>query len=73
VFSTIEATDEWIARAGVSGTLTHYPLDMSVYDWVIAKGYWTPKRDDQRTPEFIQSFTSAYTGHHHYEGGQRTG
>jgi hypothetical protein len=73
VFSTIETADEWIARVGASGTLTRYPLDVSVYDWVIAEGYWTPKRDDQRTPEFIQRFTSAYTGHHHYEGGRRNG
>jgi hypothetical protein len=71
VFSTVGKAEEWIGKHMLTGVLTWYPLDVGVYEWVIEKGYWEPKRDDQRTPEFIQRFSSAHTGHHHYENGRR--
>jgi hypothetical protein len=73
VFTAIEKADRWIARRKLSGTLTWYPLDTGVYEWVIEQGRWVPSKDYQKTPEFIQSFSSAYTGHYHYENGSRDG
>ncbi len=73
VFTTVEKAEEWIAKHKLSGVLTWYPLDSPVYEWVIARGYWQPKKDHQRTPDFIQTFSSAYTGHYHYENGSRDG
>lgn len=70
VFSTIEKAEAWIAGHSLSGVLTWYPLDAGIYDWIVASDIWQPYRDDQRTPEFIGSFSSAYR-HHHYESGVR--
>jgi hypothetical protein len=69
VFSTREKAEEWIAKHRLSGILTAYPLDEGVYDWSVAKGVFEPKRDEQRTPAFIGRFSSAATGHWHYEDG----
>jgi hypothetical protein len=73
VFSTVEEAEIWITRYRLSGILTWYPLNISVYDWVLAKGYFQLKSKIQSSPEFISRFTSAYTGHHHYENGIRQG
>jgi hypothetical protein len=69
VFATVGKAEEWIAKHKLSGVLTWYPLDTGAYEWVIGKGYWCPKKDEQKTPEFIQRFSSTYTGHYHYENG----
>ena len=69
VFSTRKKAEDWIAHNSLTGRLTRYPLDMSVYDWAVQKGYWKPRRDDQATPEFKQRFTSASLEHYHYDDG----
>ena len=38
--------------ARLSGTLTKYPVDVGVYDWAIGGGFFTPKRDDHRSPDY---------------------
>ncbi len=70
VFSQLELAEEWIHKNRLTGTLTAYPVDQSVYDWVIEHGYFRPAREDQTTPDFIGNFSSTSTGHHHYEGGE---
>jgi hypothetical protein len=69
VFSKKELADNWIKLNRLTGTLTAYPLDISVYDWAVNNGCFKPKRDDQRTPEFIGKFSSASQEHYHYEDG----
>jgi hypothetical protein len=71
VFTTVEKADAWIAKYKLSGVLTWYPLDIGVYEWTIEKKCFLPRKDYQKTPEFIQTFSSAHTGHHHYEDGSR--
>jgi len=73
VFTTVEIAEEWIAKHKLSGTLTWYPLDIGVYEWTIKKEYFSPRKDHQKTPTFIQRFSSAYTGHDHYENGRHAG
>ena len=73
VFSSREKAEAWIGRHRLAGTLTKYPIDVSVYDWVIEKGYWKPTRPHQQTPKFIQQFSSAYMEHYHYECGESLG
>lgn len=70
VFSTREVAETWIKNAEVSGTLTRHPLDVSAYDWCLKHRFFQPKREDQRTPEFIQMFSSASQDHFHYEAGR---
>lgn len=69
IFSTQSAGEEWIVSNRLSGTLTKYPLDEPVYDWAIRLGYFTPKQDKQKTPEFIGKFSTASQEHFHYKDG----
>jgi hypothetical protein len=69
VFSKKELAEDWVKRNRLTGTLTAYPLDISVYDWSVSNGYFSPKHDEHRTPDFIGRFSSAYQEHYHYEDG----
>lgn len=71
VFSSLELAEHWITAQKVSGILTEYPLDTSVYDWALNLGYFKIKREDQTTAKFIQRFSSASQTHYHYEHGIR--
>ncbi|VTT97226.1 Uncharacterized protein OS=Planctomyces maris DSM 8797 GN=PM8797T_10509 PE=4 SV=1 [Gemmataceae bacterium] len=73
VFSTVEQAERWIATHRLSGMLTWYPLDVGVYEWTIEKKCFIPRKDYQKTPDFIQTFSSAHTGHYHYENGGPAG
>jgi hypothetical protein len=65
VFTSKQLAESWINRHNASGTITAYPLDECHYDWAIRNGHFQPKRDDQRTSEFITRFSTG-TMHHHY-------
>jgi hypothetical protein len=71
VFLSLDAAEAWIAKHGLTGVLTLYPLDVGAYDWAIAKGIFEPKNDHQRTPSFIGKFSSAGQDHYHFENGKR--
>lgn len=68
-FDSKDLAEEWIVRSKVSGVLTRMPINMSVYDWAVEKKYLLPKHPSQRSPEFIQRFSSAYLEHFHYDLG----
>lgn len=68
VFTSLGAGEAWVSEHDVKGTLTWYPLDLSVYDWVVAQGKLKPK-PDHRAPSFLARFSSAYQPHHHYQDG----
>ena len=70
IFADESTARKWIAHNSVSGMLTEYPVGVSVYEWANAKGYWAPKRPDQKTPAFIGRFTSAHLTHYHFEDGR---
>jgi hypothetical protein len=67
VFNSRELAEEWISEHNLTGTLTRYPLDEGVYEWAVRRGYFTPKRNDQKTAEFIGRFSSASQEHYHYD------
>ncbi|MGV3661990.1 MAG: DUF7710 domain-containing protein [Prosthecobacter sp.] len=69
-FASRATAEKWIQQHGLSGTLTAYPLDVGAYDWAVAAGHFTPRKEDQRSAEFIQRFSSASQEHHHYEHGR---
>jgi hypothetical protein len=66
VFSDRHSAEAWIKKNQLTGTLTAYPLDISVYDWTIDRGYFTAKQEKHKTPDFIANFSSAYQEHYHY-------
>lgn len=69
VFTCLETAEAWISANRLTGVLTAYPLDTGIYDWATSKGYFMPKRDDQKSPDFIGRFSSASQEHYHYEDG----
>jgi len=69
VFTSRNLAEEWIKRHSLSGTLTRYPLDISVYDWAITRNLFEPKKDEHRKPEFVGRFSSASQEHYHFETG----
>lgn len=69
VFSSPERAEAWIAKHSLTGVLTAYPLDQGVYEWVVAKGFFRPKRE--MAPGFAGRFSLAYQEHYHYEDGVR--
>jgi hypothetical protein len=71
IFSRLELAEQWIQTQKVTGILTKYPIDISVYDWAIHEGVFAIKREDQMMPSFIQRFTSASQEHYHYQHGTR--
>ena len=73
VFSSLAIAEEWIKQHRLTGILTKYPLDVGIYEWTVSKGYFNPKREDQKTPQFIARFSSAYQEHFHYEDGSTSG
>lgn len=70
VFDTLELAECCIQSNKLSGTLTKYPIDTLVYDYAISNGWFTPKKDYQKEPSFIQKFSSPYLEHYHYENGK---
>ncbi len=69
VFTSKAIAEEWIASNRVTGMLTAYPLDTGIHQWSIDNGYFTPKSPEDESPVKIQSFSSAYLPHFHYENG----
>ncbi|WP_439648846.1 DUF7710 domain-containing protein [Deinococcus betulae] len=72
VFSTLELGEAWAQQHGLEGMLTWYPLDMSVYEWVVAQGRFS-SWPETPTPQFLAGFSSASQPHHHYERPEESG
>lgn len=70
VFESKSLAVEWIAKHKLSGTLTEYPLNTGAFDWATDLGYFIPKKDGHKTPEYIGKFSSASQDHYHYTDGQ---
>ncbi|MDH5654797.1 MAG: hypothetical protein OEZ34_02745 [Spirochaetia bacterium] len=70
VFSSKSKAEDWISEHGLSGILTKYVIDTGVYEWAVEKKYFNPQKDSEKSPEFIQSFSSASQEHFHYENGK---
>jgi hypothetical protein len=70
VFSDRGLAEAWIRKYALSGVLTEYPVDIGIYDWVIANGFWKPTMSSHETPRFIGRFTSAHLSHQHFENGE---
>lgn len=71
VFRDKNLAETWIAKHKLTGTLTRYPLDEGAYDWAIEQGLFRPKKEKERTAEFIGKFSTASQDHFHYEDGVR--
>lgn len=70
VYTSKEKALDWIRDNSLTGTLTKYPVDISIYDWAISNGSFNPNKPDQSSPEFIGRFSSASQEHFHFENGK---
>lgn len=69
VFLIKENAFDWIKKNKLTGVLTKYPVEMSVYEWAIESGNFKVKSERDSTPEFIGRFSSAAQEHMHFEDG----
>lgn len=70
IFTNKKNAEDWISKHVLSGILTLYPLNQSVYEWAVTNKYFAPKSAKESSPEFIQKFSSASQEHFHYENGK---
>src|SRR4030095_609954 len=70
VFTQKRLAEDWIRTNQLEGTLTAYPLNISVYDWPIQKGFFSPKKEQHTSPVFVANFSSASQEHDHFENGE---
>ncbi len=70
VFEARAEAEKWIEHYRLTGTLTKYPINQSIYDWVIENGYWAPSTPAHERPKYIAMFSSAYLEHSHYFDGE---
>lgn len=59
----------FIKQFSLSGILIKMPLNISIYQWAINCGYFSPTREYMSQPRFVQNFNSAYLEHYHYSNG----
>ncbi len=69
VFIEKKDAEKWISQHHLSGILTKYPVNISVYDWALETKNFKIKTDKDCSREFIQKFSSAAQEHSHYENG----
>lgn len=67
VFSDREKAELWITKYQLSGTLTEYPLNLSVYEWEIQEGYLSS--EEECDADTIQNYETGRLEHFHYEKG----
>lgn len=67
VFGDENRARQWIESNNLQGVLTKYPINIGVYEWAVANKFFEPKNEGEKTPEFIQRFTSASQDHIHFE------
>lgn len=73
VFSSKERAEQWVSTNALTGMLTEYPMNMSVYDWAIARDHFRPKQPKHTSTDFIAGFTTAYQDHVHFTAGVAEG
>lgn len=67
VFTSRVQAEEFINFYRLTGTLTWYPVGISVYDWAVRQRWFEPKKPEHYEAGFIQRFTSASQEHYHYD------
>ena len=69
IFEKRADAEEWIAKNGLTGVLTKYPVGVSVYEWATANGHFRARNKKEESAAFIQTFSSAAQAHIHFDGG----
>lgn len=70
VFESETDAAAWIARHGLTGVLTEYPVNDGCYDIAVRDGHFRPTRPHHGTAEHVAAFSPGWTRHIHFERGQ---
>lgn len=70
VFETKEDAIAWIKANKLSGSLSLFPLNISIYDWAIKNNYFAPKNEFQKSATNIANFSTSHLIHCHYLEGE---
>lgn len=70
IFQSRKCAEEHIRKYNMSGILTKYPIDRTVYEWAVNTNTFVPASRKQCSADFVQRFSSAHLEHYHYENGQ---
>jgi hypothetical protein len=70
-FKDLTKAKAWINKHKLTGVLTAYPIDIGVFDWATEHDLFEISKQHEKSPEFIQKFTSASMDHHHFEDGKK--
>lgn len=69
VFTDFVAAEKAIRKDKLSGMLTFYPLNETVFEYTVRKQLFSPSGNENG--DYISRFTSAVLEHYHYENGKR--
>lgn len=77
VFTSISDAEAFVVKYKLSGMLTKYPLNQSVFDWAIENDMHNISahkiKEKSINPRFVGGFTTASQEHYHYENGEKRG
>lgn len=65
-FEQQERAEAFIHAQQFKCILMQFPINISVYDWMIEKQYFKPKTDLEKSKRFKERFSSAYLAHDHF-------
>ncbi|GAA2559505.1 hypothetical protein GCM10010435_33410 [Winogradskya consettensis] len=57
VFASREEGLAWVAKHGLTGVLSEYPLGEGCYDAAVAQGRFQPSRPHHGTPSHVAGFS----------------
>ena len=70
VFESETDAAAWVARYGLSGVLTEYPVNDGCYDIAVREGHFRPTRSHHGTAEHIAAFSAGWALRVHFEHGR---
>ena len=65
-FEEKEVAEAFIHQQQFKCILMQFPVNISVYDWMIEKQYFKPKTDLEQSKRFKERFRSSYLPHEHF-------
>ena len=70
VFLSFTRALNWIELYALTGTLTRYPLDKSVFDWAVENDFYQPNSTRVKFgSKTVANFSSAHLEHYHFKDG----
>ncbi len=69
VFDSLDKAVVWIRNNKATGMITGYPINETVLSWALRNNFFKIKKEEHKTIQFEEKFTSASMLHYHFEDG----